>query len=83
PFADPVALPRYESSGDSITIPLTGDLKIIERQIISEVIKRCQGNKAAAARALGLHRKTLYRLLEASHPTPPAPQGASLTVNES
>ncbi len=40
------------------------DLKIIERSIVSEVINRYNGNKSAAARALGLHRKTLYRILE-------------------
>ena len=86
PFTDLPAAPRAETPSDSITVPLTGDLKIIERHIISEVIKRCQGNKAAAARLLGLHRKTLYRLLESSHPTPPAPQTgpqtAPLTVND-
>ncbi|MCA9209127.1 MAG: hypothetical protein KDA55_12255 [Planctomycetales bacterium] len=25
---------------------------------------RCSGNKAAAARRLGMHRKTIYRLLQ-------------------
>lgn len=52
------------ASNNSITVPLSGDLKNIERYIIAEVLKRCHGNKAATARALGLHRKTLYRLLE-------------------
>ena len=49
---------------ETITIPYAADLKIIERSIVSEVINRHNGNKAAAARALGLHRKTLYRILE-------------------
>ncbi len=49
---------------DTITIPYAGDLKVIERSIVSEVINRHNGNKSAAARALGLHRKTLYRILE-------------------
>jgi two-component system response regulator HydG len=49
-------------------VPLVGDLRQIERSIIDEVIRRCGGNKAAAARALGLHRRTLYRLLEEQSP---------------
>jgi DNA-binding NtrC family response regulator len=53
---------------DAISVPLVGGLKRMERSIIDEVIQRCRGNKAAAARALGLHRRTLYRLLEEDHP---------------
>jgi DNA-binding NtrC family response regulator len=49
---------------DTITIPYSSDLKVIERSIVSEIIGRFNGNKSAAARALGLHRKTLYRILE-------------------
>jgi DNA-binding NtrC family response regulator len=63
----PIELPQ--TVGDSILVPMAGDLKVIERTIITEVIKRCQGNKAAAARALGLHRKTLYRLLDGEAPS--------------
>jgi DNA-binding NtrC family response regulator len=49
----------------TIQVRLEGDLRAIERQIIRAVIRNCDGNKAAAARLLGLHRKTLYRLLQA------------------
>jgi DNA-binding NtrC family response regulator len=56
--------PAARDSVETITIPYAGDLKIIERSIVSEVINRYNGNKSAAARALGLHRKTLYRILE-------------------
>lgn len=49
---------------DTISVPLVGNLREIERQIIRETVQRCRGNKAAAARLLGLHRRTLYRLLE-------------------
>ncbi|NQT16842.1 MAG: hypothetical protein HQ582_29060, partial [Planctomycetes bacterium] len=38
--------------------------------IVREVINRCSGNKAAAARSLGLHRKTIYRLLQGGEPRP-------------
>ena len=46
-----------------ISVLLTGDLKHVERQIVEEMIRRLGGNKTAAARVLGLHRRTLYRLL--------------------
>jgi DNA-binding NtrC family response regulator len=52
------------SSSDTLCLPLVGGLKAMERWIIEEMIHRCRGNKAAAARALGLHRRTLYRMLE-------------------
>jgi DNA-binding NtrC family response regulator len=49
---------------EKISVPLAGGLKEIERYVIKEVIRRCRGNKAAAARSLGLNRRKLYRLLE-------------------
>jgi DNA-binding NtrC family response regulator len=49
---------------NTITVPFVGDLKLIERAIVAEVISRAHGNKSAAARSLGLHRKTLYRIIE-------------------
>jgi len=48
---------------ETFPVPLVGDLHQIERCIVDEVIQRCGGNKAAAARVLGLHRRTLYRIL--------------------
>jgi DNA-binding NtrC family response regulator len=59
-------LSRAWQNGDSemISIPLAGGLKHMELSLINEVIHRCHGNKAAAARALHLHRRTLYRLLK-------------------
>jgi DNA-binding NtrC family response regulator len=56
--------PPAHGGGDTITVPFVGDLKLIERAIVAEVINRAQGNKSAAARSLGLHRKTLYRIIE-------------------
>ncbi len=49
---------------ETTSVLLSGNLQEIERRIIAEMIERCGGNKAAAARALGLHRRTLYRMLE-------------------
>jgi DNA-binding NtrC family response regulator len=62
PSTASVELPTRELK-EMISVLLTGDLRHGERQIVEEVIRRLGGNKAAAARALGLHRRTLYRLL--------------------
>ncbi|QDU52155.1 helix-turn-helix domain-containing protein [Gimesia panareensis] len=56
--------PISTQNNDTISVPMNGDLKSIEQHIIKEVIKRCGGNKAAAARLLRLQRKTLYRILD-------------------
>lgn len=48
---------------NTITVPFVGDLKLIQRAIVNEVINRSHGNKSAAARTLGMHRKTLYRII--------------------
>ena len=42
----------------------TDDLSAIQRAKIVEVLRREHGNKARAARALGIDRRKLYRLLE-------------------
>ncbi len=33
----------------------------LERELIAQALARCQGNRAEAARALGIHRQLLYR----------------------
>ena len=40
------------------------DLATIQRAHIIEVLRRAGGNKASTARALGINRRSLYRLLE-------------------
>jgi DNA-binding NtrC family response regulator len=40
------------------------DLASVERAHIAAVLRREKGNKARAARALGIHRRKLYRLIE-------------------
>jgi len=42
----------------------TQDLETLERAHVEEVMKQENGNKSRAARALGIHRRKLYRLLE-------------------
>lgn len=55
---------RHHPDSEMISVPLAGGLKEMESILINEVVRRCRGNKAAAARVLKLHRRTLYRLLE-------------------
>ncbi len=59
------------SSGDSASEPFQSrtempadDLASIERAHIVAVLRKEAGNKARAARALGIHRRKLYRLIE-------------------
>jgi transcriptional regulator of acetoin/glycerol metabolism len=44
--------------------PPTGDLDAVERGHIVRVLAETRGNKMAAARRLGISRRTLYRRLE-------------------
>jgi len=47
--------PRFRS-----TLPQTTDLSVVERETIHGVLRECRGNKARAARQLGLSRTQLY-----------------------
>jgi DNA-binding NtrC family response regulator len=49
----------------TVNVPLVGDFRKISQCLVREALVKFRGNKAAAARALGMHRKTLYRLLQA------------------
>lgn len=50
------------------------DLASIERTHILEILTREKGNKSRTARALGVNRRSLYRLLEKYQIDPEAPQ---------
>jgi len=70
-------------ASDTISVPLAGGLKEIERAVIEAVIERCQGNKAAAARMLRLHRRTLYRILQDEAPAKQDARVLPLTLGTS
>ncbi len=63
-----IASPAAAQTGiptQSVGTPLNGDtLAMIERSHIVEVLQRERGNKARAARVLGVNRRSLYRLIE-------------------
>ena len=65
---EPLRSGKPTSSGEMVTVPLTGNIEEIERHVIREMIERCHGNKAEAARKLGMHRRTLYRVMERAAP---------------
>jgi two-component system response regulator HydG len=58
--------------------PPAGTLADLERDRIAQVLADCQGNKARAARRLGLDRRSLYRRIERyGLASPGARQGAA------
>ncbi len=57
------------SPSESSHVPRSGNLRSIlaetERQVIQETLKSASGNKAKAARILGIHRTSLYEKMKA------------------
>lgn len=49
---------------DSSDRPLPANLKEVEKELIARTLRRYHGYKGAAAKALGMDRKTLYRKLK-------------------
>jgi len=47
---------------------LGGNLRDWKQRLVMDAVSQCHGNKAAAAQALGISRRTLYRILQ----NPPA-----------
>jgi two-component system NtrC family response regulator len=45
-------------------LPLEQATRELERRLITRALERAQGNKASAARALGIHRQLLYAKLK-------------------
>lgn len=64
PPASPIGTPQLpDSEATTIKVPLKGGLREMNRHLVREVLLLCDGNKSAAARILGMHRRSLYRLL--------------------
>lgn len=73
-----------ETNSATPTEPATA-LRAIEREHIADVLRQCRGNKVHAAKALGVSRRALYRLIDrhglappgAARPGPADEEGAS------
>jgi len=60
-FARPAAPARPEAPGTSVTPAIAGmTLDDVERLAIQQTLQLCKGNKAAAARHLGITEKSIY-----------------------
>lgn len=73
----------FQTSGETptrIANSSTSRLEEIEKAHIVEVLEREKGNKARAARALGIHRRKLYRLLERYELHKPEPTRPEETI---
>jgi DNA-binding NtrC family response regulator len=65
----PAEITRARSTSQA-TAAVNGDrLEDLERAHVVEILARERGNKARAARALGVNRRSLYRILEKYHIT--------------
>jgi len=73
-------LPAYLRGGrrgiglDQVT---TGDLRSMERALITDALRRFEGNRKLAARALGIDTSTLYRKIKALEIAAPPTDGRS------
>ena len=60
-----------EDAPEQITVPLLCDYHRIEEHLVNATVRLFGGNKTAAAKALGMHRRTLYRVLKRVEPRGP------------
>jgi DNA-binding NtrC family response regulator len=75
-----IVTPAQAGKASTRTAPASDDLAERQRAHVLQVLQREGGNKARAARVLGVNRRSLYRLLEKygiEQPAPPPADGAS------
>ena len=64
-FSDGATRELHSAHGDSRAKGvLGGNLRDWKQRLVREAVSECHGNKAAAAHALGISRRTLYRILQ-------------------
>jgi two-component system response regulator HydG len=63
PIDLPEEIAEHDKLSQEIRIPLGTPMKEVEKTLIRETLKRCNGEKAAAAHVLGIATRTIYRKL--------------------
>jgi two-component system response regulator HydG len=71
----PAGLSLTSSAGLRSAASVAMSLEELEHAYIDEVLRRTRGNKSAAARVLGIHRKTLHERLRARRRSSPETGG--------
>jgi DNA-binding NtrC family response regulator len=67
----PVAPMAEEESGpETVSSGSSGTIAAVEWQMIQEALRKHDGNKTAAAKALGISLRTLYNKLQSHNPQP-------------
>lgn len=61
---------RPAVSGDAVLLPVTNDLRVVERAYLENLLARFGGSKTALCGYLGISRPTLWRKLNGTAPTP-------------
>ncbi|RMF45308.1 MAG: sigma-54-dependent Fis family transcriptional regulator [Planctomycetota bacterium] len=64
PRRDSRSMPEATAEAATAVQAVPQALDEVARSHVVDVLQRCNGNKAQAARMLGIHRRKLYRLLE-------------------
>jgi transcriptional regulator with PAS, ATPase and Fis domain len=62
PSASPAGFPR---ASELLEMPLDGARRVLERALIERALLQAEGNKAEAARILGIRRQQLYVMMKA------------------
>jgi DNA-binding NtrC family response regulator len=65
----PVTIASTHSLGQSAGLSYSQNIEAYRRQVILNALSEAQGNRAAAAKALGLQRTYLSRLIKTLHIT--------------
>ena len=54
----------HSADSTNAALPTVGSLIVLQREHITEVLNRENGNKSKAAKVLGIERRKLYRMME-------------------
>jgi transcriptional regulator with PAS, ATPase and Fis domain len=61
----PLTLGNFDSSSKAEDFSYRSAVDNFRRELVAKVLAQTRGNRAAAAKSLGLHEKSLLRLIKA------------------